>query len=471
MRNSSYDVLILGTGSTAAAAARAARDLNKSVLVTEERLVGGTCLNYGCMPSKFLIEAAKAYFTMQRPRYHGICCNQPSLSFPELIQQKDEIVREYRIRKRDTIFDTGVELEKGHARFVDDHTIDVDGKRFEAEKILIATGSRPYIPAIDGLSESGYLTSDLLTCDESMELRELPESLIILGGGYIALELGQMFARFGTRVTLLERSSQLLCNGYEPETGPVVREVLQDDGVEIHTDTEVTSIRRSGGRHSVSAMVSGKEVEFHASQLLVATGRQPNADRISLERAGVKVGSAGHVEVDEFMRTNVAHIFAAGDVIGKELGNQMATPVGAQDARLAINNAFSEVGAHRAEHDVIPRAIFTDPEIAMVGLTEESAAKEGYDCDTRTIRLSKVPRAVLMQHLDGFLKIVTEKESHSIIGATVVCPSAGEIIHQLALAIKLNASLMDLADLLYVYPSLSESVRIVSRHSPDRKAS
>ncbi len=469
MKNSTYDVLILGSGSTAAAAAKAARERNKTVLVTEERLVGGTCLNYGCMPSKFLIEAAKTYFTIKRPRFHGIGCQQASLSFKDLIQQKDEIVREYRGRKRDTIFDTDVQLAKGHARFVDDHTVDVDGKQFEAEKILIATGSRPAIPDIEGLTDAGFLTSDLLTCDESMELTELPESLIILGGGYIALELGQMFARFGTKVTLLERSSQLLSHGYDAKVGPIIAETLRDDGVEIKLDTQVNSIRKQNNRYLVSATVSGREVEFRATHLLVATGRRPNADDIAIERAGVEVGEDGHVKVDEHMRTNIAHIFAAGDVIGLELGNQMATPVGVQDAMLAINNAFSEVGARRADHEIIPRAIFTDPEIALVGITEEDAEQRGFDFESREIMLSSVPRAILMQHLDGFIKIVSDRESNLILGATVVCPSAGEIIHQLALAMKLNATLMDLHNLLYVYPSLCEGVKQASKRAPNRR--
>jgi mercuric reductase len=466
-----YDVLILGSGSTAVAAAEAARNLDKKVLMAEERLLGGTCLNYGCVPSKFLIEAAKAYFTMKRPRFYGLQCIQSKLVFEDLIQQKDDIVREYREKKRDTVFDDDqISLVRGHADFIDEHTIEVNGKRFVGEKILIATGSRPLIPDINGLSKAGFLTSDFLTCGEPQELTTLPDSLVVVGGGYIAIELGQMFARFGTKVTMLERSAHLLGTGYEPEVGDIIQRVLEDEGVEILFKATIDTVSRSmkNGYH-LKVKIGRKFVEMTTAQLLIAAGRQPNSDNIQAERAGVKIAKEGYVKVDRHFRTSTENIYAAGDVIGPDHGNQMATPVGVKDARLAIQNAFSEVGGQSADRRVIPRTIFSEPEVAAVGLTAEQARKKGYTIETRSIALSSVPRAVLMQHTDGVIKIVSDKESDEVIGVTVVAPSAGEVVQQAAMGMRMNARLSDFVDLMYVYPSISEGLRLAARKDADEE--
>lgn len=464
-----YDVVILGSGSTAVAAAKTARKLDKTVLMTEERLLGGTCLNYGCVPSKFLIEAAKSYFTIKRPRFYGLHCVESKLNFEELIQQKDEIVRNYRDQKRDNVFDDeNISLLRGHAQFVDEHTIDVEGKQVIGDKIFIATGSRPAIPDIEGLSEAGFLTSDLLTVDEPGELTTLPESLIIVGGGYIAIELGQMFTRFGTKVTIVERSAQLLGKGYEQEAGEIIQRVLEDEGAEILFNANVQSVSRSKktGYH-LKVKIGRKIVDLNAEQLLIATGRQPNGDNIAAEKAGVRIAKEGHIKVDKHFRTNVDHIYAAGDVIGPDHGNQMATPVGVKDAKMAIRNAYSEIGGQSADRLVIPRAIFSDPEIASVGLTAEQAQKKGYRIETRSIPLSYVPRCVLMQHTDGIIKIVSDPESEEILGVTAVAPYAGELIQQAALAMRTNTHLRELVDILYVYPSLSEGLKFTARMDPD----
>ncbi|MDZ4835735.1 MAG: NAD(P)/FAD-dependent oxidoreductase [Candidatus Melainabacteria bacterium] len=464
-----FDVAILGSGSTAAAATAVARDLNKTVLLTEERLLGGTCLNYGCIPSKFLIEAAKTYFTMRRPRFDGIHCKDATLSFENLIQQKDAIIRDYRRKKRDTVFDDdSTFLARGHAQFLDHHTIDVDGKRYTAEKFLIATGSRPHVPEIEGLSPSKFLTSDLLTCDESEELKTLPESMVILGTGYIALELGQTFARFGTKVTIIGRGERLLSHGYEPEAGDILQTVLEDEGITVLVNSNVKSV--SGSRKTgftVNLVRQGKKVSLKTAEILVATGRQPNAGGIAADAAGVELADKGYVKVDEYLRTSAVHIFAAGDVIGPEHGNQMATPVGVIDAKLAMHNAFSEVGAQAVDHKYIPRCIFSDPEVAVVGLTEAQAKEAGHSYEVRSMPLSNVSRAVLMQHTDGNIKIISNSTNQEILGATIVAPGAGDIIHVVSMAMRMNAQLSDLAEMLYVYPSISEGVKYAARSDAD----
>jgi mercuric reductase len=235
-----FDLVILGSGSTAFAAALRAAELGKTAAMTESRTLGGTCVNRGCLPSKNLIEAARIYWEAQHPRYPGLRPVKLGLDFKELIRQKDEVIRTYRDRKYGSIVEhtDRVTVYQGHAAFVGDHAVSVDGRVLEGANFLIATGTRPTSPPIEGLSGVPYLTSDLLTSDEPQELFDLPRSLVIVGGGYIALELGQMFHRFGSRVTILERSSRIL-QREEPEVSLTLTKILRDEGVGLVTDAQV----------------------------------------------------------------------------------------------------------------------------------------------------------------------------------------------------------------------------------------
>lgn len=376
-----YDLMILGSGSTAFAAALGAAEMGKTAVMTESRTVGGTCVNRGCLPSKNLIEAARIVHEARNLRYPGIEPREIEFDFEGLIHQKDEIVAGYRAQKYESLAggSENMEILKGPAAFVDGHTVEVNGSRVEGEKFLVALGSSPVIPEIEGLEEVSYMTSDFLTSEEDIELKELPESLVIIGGGYIALELGQMFSRFGSRVTILERSDHVLKHGYELQVGRALQEILRDEGVDVHTDAVVRRVRPSAGGVVVE-IESGDEVR--AERLLIATGRRPNTTGVGLERAGVQTNGAGEVVVDGYLRTTAPHVFAAGDVIGAGTGSQMATPIGAHDGKIVAGNAFagSEDGMQVVDHSVIPRAIFTDPQVGMVGVTEEEAIARGHRC-------------------------------------------------------------------------------------------
>ncbi len=264
------------------------------------------------------------------------------LDFAALVEQKDAVVHDYRKKKYESLVSDHVRVERVHVRFLDPHTVEVDGKQLAGEKVLIAAGSRPVLPDIDGLDRVPYLTSDLLTVDEQMELRDLPQSLLIVGGGYIALELGQMFSRFGTTVTILERNTQLLAHGYEPEVGRTVAAIFAEEGIQIAFNATAKAVRQEGSEIVATALVAGRERQYRAERLLVATGRRPNTDKIAIERAGVKVNERGEVVVDAQLRTNVPHIFAAGDVVGSQHGSEMATPVGSRKAcRIDLISSFS----------------------------------------------------------------------------------------------------------------------------------
>jgi len=468
-----FDLVILGSGSTAFAAALRAQELGKTALMTEERTLGGTCVNRGCLPSKNLIEAAKLMYDAQNPRYPGLRASRLGLDFKELSAQKREVVESYRGKKYQSLLGGKFDIEKGHAEFVDPHTLAVGDRRVRGDAVLIATGSRPVLPRIEGLSDVPFLTSDLLSSGEPMELTECPHSLLVVGGGYIALELGQMFRRFGAEVTLLERSDQLFAQGYEPEVGPTVRKFLEEEGIRVETRALVRAVRRDGALAVATADVQGKMKEFRAEQLLIATGRRPNTDNIAIERSGMKLGKDGQVLVDEHLRTQVPHIFAAGDVVGREVASQMATPVGSQDGGIAAYNALSGGKPRTVNYRVIPRVVFTDPPIAVVGMSETEAVAAGNPCWCRAVPMSLVPRAGAIRDTRGFVKMVANAKTDEVLGVTMVGNSAAEVIHEAAMALRFRATLHDFIELIHVYPTMAEALKIVaiSRYKDPAKLS
>jgi mercuric reductase len=473
MTNKHFDLVILGSGSTAFAAALRAQELGKTSVMTEERTVGGTCVNRGCLPSKNLIEAAKLIHDARHPRYPGLTPAKVGLDFSTLVEQKDDVIHGYHKKKYESLIGGQFSIEEGHVEFVDPHTVQISGKRLTGEKILIATGSRPVIPEIEGLHEVPFLTSDLLTHDEPMEMRELPRSLIILGGGYIALELGQMFRRFGVEVTILQRSGQLLAHGYEPAVGEEIEKVFTKEGINVLTNVSVRSVRRDANEVVVTVQSAEKTRELRAEKFLVSTSRRPNSDAIGIEKAGVLLGKDDEIRVDEFLRTNVPHIFAAGDVIGRQTDSQMATPVGSQDGGIVAHNAFANGEARRVDHRVIPRTIFTDPQIAVVGMTEEEAQAAGHRCWCSTVPMSLVPRAGAIRDTAGMIKMVADDDNEEVLGVSMVGNSAGEVIHEAAMAMRFRAKIHDFVDMLHVYPTMAEALKIVaiSRYKDPAKLS
>ncbi len=460
---SRFDLVILGSGSTAFAAALTAQAMGKTALMTENRAIGGTCVNRGCLPSKNLIEAAKLVFDAQNPRFPGLKANGGlKVDFGALIDQKDEVIRTYRDKKYDGLLGARIAVEEGHVRFVDPQTVEVNGRRLRGERFLIATGSRPVIPDIPGLTDVPYLTSDLLSHGEEVELRELPASLIIVGGGYIALELGQMFARFGSRVTIIERGNQLLAHGYEPQLGRAIGRVFEGEGISVITNAGVSSVRQANDEVVAIAMVGGAARELRAERLLIATGRRPNTEDIGLEVAGVPVDKRGEVEVDANLRTRRTHIFAAGDVIGRLHESQMATPVGARQGGIAAHNALNGNELRAFDGRVVPRAIFTDPQIGIVGMTEAEVIKAGHRCWCTTLPMEIVPRAGAIRDIRGLVKMVADANTNEVLGVSMMGANAAEVIHEAAMAMRFRAKIEDFVDLLHVYPTMAEALKIAA---------
>jgi mercuric reductase len=457
-----FDLVILGSGSTAFAAAIRAAELGKTAAMTEARTLGGTCVNRGCLPSKNLIEAARIYWESRNPRYPGLRAADMRLDFATLAAQKDAVIEEYRGKKYASIVTDSEQIKvfSGHAAFTDAHAVTVDGDILEGAAFLVATGSRPAIPPIEGLSDVPYLTSDLLTSGEGVELTERPDSLVILGGGYIALELGQMFQRFGTRVTIVERSDRVL-PGYEPEIGKTLAAILRDEGVTLVTDAAVPRVSQSRDNVVVTAAAGGRTREFRAARLLVAAGRVPNTDGLGFEHPGVRLDPHGFVQVDDALRTTAPHVWAAGDVIGRQAGSQPATPVGAHDGVIAASNALADEG-RRVDHRVVPRTIFTDPQVAVVGMTDAEAHAAGHRCRCNTIPMSAVPRAGAVRDPRGVIKMVLDADTEEVLGVSMLGLNAGEVIHEAAMALRFRATVHDFIDMVHVYPAMAEALKIVA---------
>jgi len=458
-----FDLVILGSGSTAFAAAIRAAELGKTAAMTEMRTLGGTCVNRGCLPSKNLIEAARIVWESAHPRYKGLSPAKMKFDFAELIVQKQEVVQGYRDKKYQSIVtdDDSIKVFDGKAELVDAHTVRVGDATLSGDQILVATGTRPTLPKIAGLDDVPYLTSDLLTTGEIQELKELPESMIIVGAGYIALELGQMFHRFGTKVTILERS-QVILPRYEPEVSDSLTFLLRQEGLKIVTEAQVVRVaQKSKDQVEVTANVGGKEQTFTAQKLLIATGREPNTDGIGLEKVGVQLDERGYVKVNEELQTNVPNIWAAGDLIGNQTDSQPATPVGAHDGVIAAKNAL-DGARQKVDHRVIPRVIFTDPQVAVVGQTDEEVVGAGLRCWCGTIPLDYVPRAGATHQTNGIAKVVIDRDTQEVKGVSLVMPNAGEVIHEAAMAMRFHAKLEDFIDMIHVYPTMAEALKIAA---------
>jgi mercuric reductase len=459
MKTQRFDFVILGSGSTAFAAAIRAIELGKTVAMTENRTLAGTCVNRGCLPSKNLIAAAGIVHEAAHPRYPGIEPARLRVNFAELVRSKDEVIAYYREKKYQNIVGDRISVFEGTARFVDRNAVQVGDVRLEGERFLVATGSRPFIAPLKGLDAVPFMTSDLLTSHENMELKEQPESLTIVGGGYIALELGQFFHRLGTRVTILEPSERILPS-YEPEVGTTLEQILREEGIAILTQTKAVAARRD--REGVAVDVSGNpSTTVRSSHLLVATGRVPNTEGLGLEVAGVRTDQLGAIIVNDELQTSAAHVWAAGDVVGSNTESQMATPVGAHDGGIAALNALARE-RRKVDHRVIPRAIFTDPEVAVVGLTDKQAVERGYRCACRTVKMEQVPRAQAVRNPRGVIKMIAERESRRVLGVSMVAVDAAEVIHEAAMGIRFGAKAEDFVGMLHVYPTMSEALKIVA---------
>lgn len=449
-----FDLVILGSGSAAFAAAIKASELGARVAMTENGTIGGTCVNVGCIPSKNLIQAAELYYTPVHTLYKGLGMQNGKLDFAALIRQKDQLVKKLRQKKYIDIADGDekITILKGHARFISKNQVQVSDQVLKAPRLLIATGSRSCIPNTPGIDKVKHLTST-----EALDFKRLPKSMVIIGGGFIALELGQMFHRFGTKVTILERGRHVL-SGFDEELAEVIQKILEEEGLTIETQAQVIQIAQREQQIEATVRINGKVKRYKAEQLLVACGRIPNSDGIGLKEAGVETDKKGFIKVNDEMQTTTDHIWAAGDVTGPPL----ATPVGAREGAVAAENILN--GAHlKMDYATIPRAVFTDPEVAAVGLSAAEARAQGMEVEADCLDLAHVPKAAAIYQTKGLVKMVIEKETRRIVGVQLVANRGADIIHEAALAVKHRLTTDDLINTIHVYPTMSEAIRMAAQ--------
>lgn len=453
--NITHDLIILGSGSTAFAAALRAVSHGARVLLIEKSVLGGTCINWGCIPSKTMINCAlfrhEAVFGAQV----GLGLESHGVDFNRLLQHRDQVVARLR---QDRYLDVlqkvdGLELAKGTGRFIDLQTIEVVDRQYCAERVLIATGGTPRIPAIQGLADAGYLTSR-----SALLLKTLPKSLLIIGGGVVAVELGQMFQRLGCRVTILEHGPRLL-PAVDADLAIELQEKLVAEEMKIITNVSFDFVEKRNGRINVRLCINGEFQEQVADQLLVAAGTAPAIEGIGLEKAGVEVDRKGYILTDDKMRTSVTGIWAAGDVAGR----MMSAPVGAREGIVAVDDMFNPGCGCAMDYLSIPMAIFSDPELGLVGHTEETARRAGFTVVTNVIPATAIPKSHVTFQTAGLIKMVADKSTRRLIGAHLICHRGADLINEAALAIRLKATIDDLAAAIHVYPTMSEGLRLCAQ--------
>ena len=448
-----YDLAVVGGGSAGFAAAIKAVELGARVVMVNEGTIGGTCVNVGCVPSKTLIRAAEARHARSHHGFDGVARSEEPVDWDRIRAGKDDLVTALRTAKYEDVLGAYPEITLIEGRGVLDEEGRLhlsDGTPVHAERVIVATGSSPWAPAVAGLAEAGYLDSTAL-----LELDELPGSLAVLGAGSVGVELAQAYARLGVRVTILARS-RLLSNE-DPDIGAELAHHLRDEGIDVVTGVILESVERTEtGRRIHYRAGDTDAVPLDADEILVASGRRPNTVGMGLETAGVEIGSSGEIVVDSELRTSNPRVFAAGDVTG----GPMHVYVAAHAASLAAENALG--GAKTLDLSVLPQVTFTSPAVASVGLTEEEAREAGMEPLVSKLPLEHVPRALAARDTRGFVKLVADAATRRIVGAHILAAEAGEMIMEPALAVRFGLTIEDLTSTLHPYLTLSEGIKLAA---------
>jgi pyruvate/2-oxoglutarate dehydrogenase complex dihydrolipoamide dehydrogenase (E3) component len=452
-----YNVVVIGAGTAGLVTAAGTAGLGGRVALIERNLMGGDCLNFGCVPSKALISSARLTQQIRESEKWGLDRQSPQFVFEKVFERMR--ARRAKIAPNDSqgrFESLGVDVFRGEARFVSPHEIEVNGQKLRAKNFVIATGSRAVIPKIEGIDTVRYFTNETIFD----ELKAKPESMILLGGGPIGCELAQTFRRLGVQVTVIQRGDQLL-----PREDPDVSEFLErrliNEGVRVIKNADTHSVATSDtGKIALEWLdrQSGRLAErtFFADALLVAIGRRPNFDSLGLKSVGVDVNERG-VRVNEYLQTSQRHIYAVGDVIGPFLFTHMADA----QARVVVRNIVVpfQFLRQKMDYSVVPWCTYVDPEVAHVGLGEKEARQKSVEYDLFRVPLEDVDRAVVESEEAGFAKILTAKASDKILGATIVAPHAGDLLHEFVLAMKAKIGLGTIASTIHAYPTFAELAR------------
>ncbi len=460
-----YDLVILGGGAAAFAAITEASDRGLSTAMVNTGLpLGGTCVNVGCVPSKHLLAVAESGAAASKNPFDAVRYpEEPTVDWVDALDGTDELVEGFRQENYVDIaeyFET--DIYEGYGQLTDDTTIEVvDGPdertRITGEKALVATGSSPWAPPIDGLDEVDYYTSETI-----LEERDLPESIVMIGGGYIALEWGQILHRVGVDVTILQRSERVL-SAMEGQLGREMQRAFEEDGIEVITGNDFQRVRTlatDGGAEAIQSgvavetTVDGTEQTVTGDSLFVATGVQPNSEGIGLDSVEVETNDDGTIHVDQHFQTTNPDVYAAGDVIGEP---ELET-VAAKEGNHAVKNSFGSAEVS-IDYDAVPAVVFTSPEVAAVGMTELEYMEEHGTCSCRTVQMADVPRAKAVKNTDGLVQVVKHHETDEIVGVHMVGPRAADMIVEATLAVKFGLTVDDIIDTVHPFPTFSEAFK------------
>jgi pyruvate/2-oxoglutarate dehydrogenase complex dihydrolipoamide dehydrogenase (E3) component len=441
-----FDAVVIGSGQGGNPLCQRLADKGWNVALVERSHLGGTCINTGCTPTKTMVASAQvAHYARNASRW-GVHASDVRVDLPAIVERKNKVVasfragQERRVAERKTLH-----LYRGHARFLSAHQLQVGKEVIEGERIFINTGTRPEIPRLPGRDSGPYLTNATL-----MELRNLPEHLLILGGGYIGLEFGQMFRRFGSEVTILHRGDRLLTRE-DPDLADELRKALEAEGVKFLLNAQTTSVKTSAGKIVLEVESAKGNTTLAGSHLLVATGRRPNTDDLGLEKAGVEIDARGYVKVNSRLETTVPGIWALGDV----KGGPAFTHISYNDYQIIYGNLV-EGKKLTTEHRYVPYAVFTDPQFGRVGITEQEARASGRKLKIGTYPMAYVARAIERDETAGFMKIIVDAETDHILGAAILGTEGGEFIQVLGALILANAPYTVLKGAVYIHPTLAE---------------
>lgn len=449
-----FDAIIIGSGQAGTPLARKLAKAGWKTAIIEKRLVGGTCVNDGCTPTKVMVASAKMAFMAGRSADLGIDIPSFKVNFEAVMARKSAIVKHSHDGSVKGLEDTeNLTLVYGEAKFTDDYTLYINGNDgsadyYTAKHIFINTGESPVVPDIEGVHDIKYLTSTTI-----LELGEVPEHLLIVGGGYIGLEFGQMFSRFGAKVTLLEHGDRLLPKE-DTDVCEVVSEFFREDGIDVSTEVKVLKFENTGDQKiKVTAEQNGKTTTYTCSHVLLASGRKPQTDALGLENTGVKCDEKGHVKVNEFLETDVKNVFALGDV----KGGPAFTHISYNDYVVVAANLL-EQGNMSIRDRMVPYCMFIDPQLGRIGITETQAMEEKLDYLVAKLPMAHVARAIETGQTRGFMKAIVDKKTKQILGATIIGEQGGEIMSIIQMAMMGKITYEEIRYTIFAHPLYAESL-------------
>ena len=439
-----FDVVVIGGGSAGYAAASTAQSAGAKVAIVDKGPLGGLCILRGCMPTKTILRSSDIFSLMRRAKEFGLSVQNPSADLAAINDRKNQLIAEFASYRVEQLNDPRFTLIQENASFISQNVLKVGGKTLTAKSFIIATGSSIAEFPVNGLAESGYLTSD-----DILELRQAPESMIVLGAGPVAVELAQFFCRIGTRTTLIQRSEHILSKGDEDLARPVEAR-FREEGMEVFTTTKLLRVEKSGAIRTVFFTHDGKEKSATAETILQALGRKPNIDGLNLSAAEVST-NRGRVEVDQKMRTNIPHIYAVGDVNGLH----EIVHIAIEQGEVAAHNA-TQKESRQFDDRLKTSVTFTDPPVASVGLSEKECRSESIPYLTASYPFNDHGKSICLGETHGHVKLLCAPDSGEIIGAHIVGPEAGEMIHQMITLMHYKGTVHDLIRIPHYHPTLSE---------------